>query len=479
MKEKRLIVWLLLFALVAQTMFVPVYAVDPQEQNDYSTDSSVIEGCHTIDAKDPLLGNSKLLETAQGAILYEVNTDTLVYAWHPDEKLPPASLSKMLTCIIALENANLDDEVMVTGTALSAVPEYYHGDMGLVAGEVLTLRELLYLTMVSGSNDAAAVVAEYIAGAQPPFVEMMNQKAIEMGCTNSHFVDSHGIKQTDQYTTARDMAKIVKECMKNEDFMEFFSRQRYEIPATDYFGIRYAVSTHPMMQSGSTQIYYNKRITGARTGVTQERWRSIATTSQSGDLTYISVVLCAIPTFHDDDYSIKRYGSYEETLELLKLAYSGMRRTQILNDDQVTIQYPVLDGLNYVVAGPNTDAYTVLPSDLTLADLEIRYINNYASLNAPVKEGDVLTTMQVWYKKVCLAQTDLIAKNTVNSYNSDAAIKIHVRKQSKLVGFVKILIVVLVIVVLFLVGSRLWNTFRHNRSVFMHKRRMAGRRRSR
>ena len=233
------------------------------------------------------------------------------------------------------------------------------------------------------------------------------------------------------------------------------------------------------MQSGSTQIYYNKRITGARTGVTQERWRSIATTSQSGDLTYISVVLCAIPTFHDDDYSIKRYGSYEETLELLKLAYSGMRRTQILNDDQVTIQYPVMDGLNYVVAGPNTDAYTVLPSDLTLADLEIRYINNYASLNAPVKEGDVLTTMQVWYKKVCLAQTDLIAKNTVNSYNSDAAIKIHVRKQSKLVGFVKILIVVLVIVVLFLVGSRLWNTFRHNRSVFMHKRRMAGRRRSR
>ena len=233
MKEKRLIVWFLLFALVAQTVFVPAYAVDPQEQNDYSTDSSVIEGCHTIDAKDPLLGNSKLLETAQGAILYEVNTDTLVYAWHPDEKLPPASLSKMLTCIIALENANLDDEVMVTGTALSAVPEYYHGDMGLVAGEVLTLRELLYLTMVSGSNDAAAVVAEYIAGAQPPFVEMMNQKAIEMGCTNSHFVDSHGIKQTDQYTTARDMAKIFPPALRDSGNGLFWYSIRCIYPPDD------------------------------------------------------------------------------------------------------------------------------------------------------------------------------------------------------------------------------------------------------
>ena len=464
MKKNRLCIWLLLFALIFQMVSIPASATEGDSQPNYSTDSSVIEGCHTIDAKDPLLGKSKLLDTAQGAFLYEVNTDTVVYAWRPDEKLPPASLVKMITCILALENADLDDKVVVTGSAIAAVPEYYHGDMGLIPGEVLTLRDLLYLTMVSGSNDAAAVVAEYIAGSQPAFVEMINQRAMEMGCTNSHFVDAHGIKQTDQYTTARDMAKVVKECMKNEDFMEFFSCQRYEVPATDYFGIRYAVSTHNMMSAGSTQIYYNKRITGARTGVTQERWRTIATTSQSGDLTYISVVLCAIPTFMEDDYSIKYYGSYEETLELLKLAYSGMRRTQIMDKDQVTIQYPVMEGMNYVVAGPSSDAYTVLPSDLTLADLEVRYINNYASLNAPVKEGDVLTTMQIWYKDVCLAQTDLIAKNTVYAYDSDAAIKIHQRQQSKFMSFIKVLAVILVVVILFLVGSRLWNTYRHKKT---------------
>ncbi len=479
MKKNKLIVWLLLVAVALQIIQLPASATDPDENTDYITDSSVLDGCHTIDAEDPLLGDAKLLDTAQGAFLYEVTTDTVVYAWHPDQKLPPAALVKMLTCIIAIENADLDDKVMVTGSALAAVPEYYHGDMGLIAGEVLTLRDLLYLTMVSGSNDAAAVVAEYIAGSQPAFVEMINQRAIEMGCTNSHFVDAHGIKQTDQYTTARDVAKIVKECMKNEDFMEFFSCQRYVVPETDFYDKRYAVATNLMMQPGSTQIYYNKRITGARTGVTQERWRTIATTSQSGDLTYISVVLCAIPTFHDDDYSIKYYGSYEETLELLKLAYSGMRRTQVLSEDQITIQYPVLEGLNYVVAGPNEDVFTVLPSDLTLQDLEIRYINNYASLNAPVQAGDVITTIQVWFKNVCLAESELVAKNSVQAYNSDAAIKIHQRQQSKWMSFVKILGIVLIVVVIFLVGSRLWNTFRYNKSVALHKRRMAGRRRSR
>lgn len=479
MKLKRLIIRLLLLAMAMQMLCLPASATNGSSGDDYSTDSSVIEGCHTIDAKEPLLGDSKMLDTAQGAFLYEVNTDTVVYAWRPDEKLPPASLVKMLTCILALENANLDDEVVVTGSAIAAVPEYYHGDMGLIPGEVFPLRDLLYLTMVSGSNDAAAVVAEYIGGSQAAFVEMINQRAIEMGCTNSHFVDAHGIKQTDQYTTARDVAKIVRECMKNEDFMEFFSCQRYQVPATDFYGIRYAVSTHPMMFPGSTQIYYNKRITGARTGVTQERWRTIATTSESGDLKYISVVLCAIPTFHDDDYSIKRYGSYEETLELLKLAYSGMRRTQVLSDDQITIQYPVMEGLNYVVAGPNSNAYTILPSDISLAELEIRYINNYASLNAPVKEGDVLTTIQVWYNKVCLAQSDLIAKNTVYSYDSDAAITIHQREKSKWMTLAKIMGAVLIVVVIFLVGSRVWNTVRHNKSIALHRRRMAGRRRSR
>lgn len=477
MKKKRFVVRLLLLITIVQMVCFPASAAD--QDSSYSTDSSVIEGCHTIDGKKPLMGDSKMLESAQGAFLYEVTTDTVVYAWHPDEKLPPAALVKMLTCIIAIENGNLDDEVTVTGTALAAVPEYYHGDMGLVAGEVFTLRDLLYLTMVNGTNDAAAVVAEHIAGSQAAFVEMINQRAAEMGCTDSHFVDAHGIKQTDQYTTARDVAKIVKECMKNEDFMEFFSCIRYEVPATNYHDARIAVSTHPMMTSGSSQIYYNKRITGARTGVSQERWRSIATTSQSGDLQYICVILCAVPTFHDDDFTVKRFGSYEETLDLLKLAYGGMRSAQVFSKDQITIQYPVIEGQNYAVAGPNSDGFTMIPPDVAMKDLEVRYINNYASLNAPVKEGDVITTIQVWYKNVCLAQSDVIAKNTVYPYNGDAAITIHRREQSKWMTFVKILCAVLVVLVIFLVGSRIWNTFRHKKSVALHKRRMAGRRRSR
>ncbi len=479
MKKFCLLSWLLILLTVVQPLTLPVQATDQQLPQYENTDSSVLEGCHTIDSKKPLMGSSKMLETAQAAFLYEVSTDTVVYAWKPDEQLPPASLVKMLTCILAIEHGNLDDEVMVTGNALAAVPEYYHGDMGLIAGEVFTLRDLLYLTMVSGSNDAAAVVAEHIGGSQGAFVNMINEKAKEIGCTNSNFVDAHGIKETNQYTTARDVAKIVRECMKNEDFMEFFSCQRYEVPATNYYDVRYAVSTNLMMQAGSTQIYYNKRITGARTGVTQDRYRTIATTSQSGDLTYISVVLCAIPTFHEDDYSIKRYGSYEETLDLLKLAYGSLRRTQVLSEDQIMIQYPVLDGLNYVVAGPNTSAYTVLPSDVLVSNLEVRYIHNYATLDSPVKAGDKITTMQLWYNNVCVAQADLIAKNSVSAFNSDAAIKIQEKKQTNWTMALLVVGGVVGVILVFWLSGRLYVSVRRARSRVQHKRRMSGRRRSR
>ncbi len=479
MKKFRLICMLLVFVSVFQIAFISANATDQQPPVPDSTDSSVIEGCHTIDSKKPLMGSGKILETAQAAFLYEVGTDTVVYAWKPDEQLPPASLVKMLTCILAIEHGNLDDFVTVTGTALAAVPEYYHGDMGLIAGEVFTLRDLLYLTMVSGSNDAAAVVAEHIGGSQGGFVNMINEKARAIGCTNSNFVDAHGIKETNQYTTARDVAKIVRECMKNEDFMEFFSCQRYEVPATSFYGVRYAVSTHLMMQSGSTQIYYNKRITGARTGVTQDRYRTIATTSQSGDLTYISVVLCAIPTFHEDDYSIKRYGSYEETLDLLKMAYGSLRRTQVLSEDQITIQYPVHDGLNYIVAGPNSSAFTVLPSDVLVGNLEVRYINNYASLDSPVKAGDKITTMQLWYNSVCVAQSDVIAKNSVSAFNSDAAIKIQEQKKNDWTMALLIVGGVVGVILVIWLSGRLLGTMRRSRNRAQHKRRMSARRRSR
>ncbi len=454
-------------------------ATEPQPEIVDQSDASVWQGCNTIDGQKPLMGSNKMLETAQGAFLYEVNTDTVVYAWNPDKQLPPAALVKMLTCILAVENGNLDDQVTVTQQALSAVPEYYHGDMGLIAGEVFTLRDLLYLTMVNGSNDAAAVVAEHIAGSQAAFVQMMNDRAKEIGCTNSNFIDVHGIKQTNQYTTARDVAKIVRECMKNEEFMVFFSTQRYKVPATEFYGERIAVSTHLMMQSGSTQIYYNKRITGARTGVTQERWRTIATTSQSGDLTYISVVLCAVPTFHEDDFSIKYYGSYEETLELLNLAYGNMRKSQIMSKDQITIEYPIVDGLNYIVAGPNSSTDTVLPSEVALQHLEVRYLDNYTSLRSPVQYGDKLTVMQLWYNGVCLAQSDVIAKNSVLAIDSAAAIEIQENSRSSWTLFFVIAAVILGAVLVFLLGSRIMASVRRAKVQAMYKRRASDRRRSR
>ena len=486
MKKSKMIALLLCFVMLMELSVLGVGATNgsdtEQGSDEYSytaLDNSVINGCHTIDAQKPLLGSKKQLESAQAAFLYEVNTDTVVYAWNPDDPFPPASLVKMLTALIAIEEGNMSDIVTVTNTALAAVPEFMHGDMGLVAGEQFTLEQLIHLMMVGSSNDASAVIAEHLAGSQGGFVVKLNTRAKELGCTGSNFTDAHGLSEKNQYTTARDMCRILREAMKSEKFMEFFATLKYEIPATPYYATRYLATTNYLMTPGVSQIYYDRRVTGGRTGVTNERFRSLAATSESGNLKYISIILCAVPTFAHDNYTVKRFGSYEETIELLKMAYSNMRYTEVLSEDQVSTQFPVMNGENNAVAGPVTSAFTVLPASVKLEDLEVRYEQNYASLNAPINAGDRITNIQMWYGNVCLAQTDLIAKSNVRAQGADPLIQFHQGKKTDWTMALMILGISAGIMLLFVLGIRLVNMIQRSRRNAQYKRRSAGRRRSR
>ena len=127
-----------------------------------------------------------------------------------------ASLVKIMTCLLAVENANINDTITVTNTALATISEIFH-TLSLKPGEQVTLEQMLYSMMVGSANDAAVVIAEHVGGTVGQFVAMMNQRAKEIGCDSTNFTDPTGLGHTDQYTTARDMAKIVNEAIKNED----------------------------------------------------------------------------------------------------------------------------------------------------------------------------------------------------------------------------------------------------------------------
>ena len=213
---------LLLFALLTYN-FIFTSAVP-------TTDS-----CITLDAQSALAGNSQLLPTAQAAVLYAQDSDTLVYSWNPDVKLDPSGMNKIMTALIALETKPLNTPVTVTSTALNSL-KIGAMSAGLKAGEILTLRDLLYLMMVGSANDAAAVIAENIAGSQAAFVALMNQRSIELGCTNTNFLNPTGLSAEGQYSTARDLAKITAAALNVDEFVELFSAVEYTIPATRSVG---------------------------------------------------------------------------------------------------------------------------------------------------------------------------------------------------------------------------------------------------
>lgn len=374
-----------------------------------SGDSSVSSGSRSINAQVPLWGSDRLLETAGAAMLYELNSESMVYAWNPDLQIYPASLVKIMTCLLALENCDLSEQVTVTTTAIATLPK--DTTLNFVIGETWPMEDMLYCLMVEGYNDAAVVIAEHVAGSQQAFVNLMNNRAREIGCTGTHFTNATGFHDDEQLSTTRDLVKILREALRHEDFMTFFSETVHRLPATDLAEARYMETTNYMMTQTITAEYYDARVTGGRTGVTEARERCLIVTAESKGLHYIAIVMCAKATINEDG-DIVRFGSYEEVKELLKKGFEGHKVTQVLSDTQILTQYPVTDGQNSVTVGPSTTLYTVLPTDILSTDLSYRYQQTQSSLTAPVKAGEQITTVQVWYGNVCVAQAPVVTRNS-------------------------------------------------------------------
>ena len=448
-------------------------ATEPGYEMDMG-DSSVVSGSHSLNAMVPLWGSSKLLETAGAAMLYEIESETMIYSWNPDVQIYPAALVKIMTCLLALENRNLEDEIVVTSTAMATLPKDTYN---LVIGERWTLEQLLYCMMVGGLNDAAAVIAEYVSGSQVAFVAMMNRRAKEIGCTGTNFTNANGFHDSKQVSTTRDLVKILNEALKNEHFFKFFSATTFTLPKTEYAEARILDTTNYMMSLKVTAEYYDNRVTGGRTGLTDARERCLVVTAKSKGLHYIAIVMCAKATANEKG-EIIRFGNYEEVKELLKLGFDGFEVYQILSDDQILTQYPVLNGQNYVSVGPSETRYTVLPSNTLTTSLSYRYDNSNIGLTAPVESGMPINNVQVWYGGVCVAQSPVVTKNSsaVNVID-DQSVMIEKNNEGVLIALrvIAILVTVALIIALVIYLIRFLRTASRRAQ---HRRRRAARRRS-
>lgn len=375
------------------------------------TDISVVSGCRSLDGQVPLLGNQLLVNNTAAAILYETGTDTLMYAYNADAKLPPASLLKILTALIAIEKGNMTDAVTVQAEVLNTLASDAVV-VELLEDEVVTVQDLLYCMMVGSGNDAAVILADHVLGSQEAFVAEMNRYAAELGCTGTNFTNVHGLHDDQQYTTARDVARILAKAIQNELFCEVFGANYYTVPATNKSEARDLVSQNYLMNNDKDINYFDSRATGSRTGVANDRSRCIASTAKVGEMNLICVVMGSKSVFEEDGYTVKVYGGYDETTQLLDFGFNGYKAAQILHPGQVMQQASVVNGSSDVTIGTKEGAYTVIPSNADSNTLSYRYINE-TNLTAPIQEGDKVSTLQIWIGNVCVAQTDLFAMNTV------------------------------------------------------------------
>lgn len=379
------------------------------------TDLSVTGGCHTIDAAKTLAKSEKLLETSKAVILYELKSGTLIYSYNCDNKIYPASMVKLMTALIAVEMGQLTDTVTVTKRALSNVAM---GSVSakLVAGEQLSLESLLYCVMAASANDAAVVVAEYIAGSQEGFIQLMNEKAAQLGCTGTHFSNAHGLHDDETYTTARDLCRILEYALKNEDFRKLFTAAKHTVPATNKSEERQILTSNYMMREGNKK-YYDPRVTGGKTGATDEAGRCVAVTAEGGGMELLGIVMGAVPTYEPNNpNALATHGSFEEMKVLLDYAFGSYEYRQVFLENQIFSQHAVANGSNDVVTTPKAALSTVLPIDVPIEELSWVYGSMTESLAAPIQKGQTITDLQLWYNGLCLAQTDLVAANAVAVY---------------------------------------------------------------
>lgn len=384
---------------------------------------SILNGCRTIEGISPLAGSERRLETAMAAFIYEVNTDTVIYSYNPDAKLSPGTLAKMILGLLVVEKCTMEEMVTCQPGIQSKIPGTSQS-FGLKSEEQLTVEDLLHCMLLQGANDAAVALAEHIAGSRDGCVEMMNQRVRQIGCTGTEFGNISGLDTATSYTTARDMAKIMRVVMQNENLMKVLSALSYTVDATNLVDKERGFRTQNyMIDDHNVAKYYDKRVKGGLASYSDASGANIVCVAEDkeaekGGMKLICVVLGALREFNDKPgmtWQVIRYGNFDEMVDLIEYAYGSFKVSRIVYEGQAMNQFPVVGGESQAIGEPDVNIDTVLPSPVQMDNMDIRYTAVETGLAAPIAQGDKIATVQLWYRNSCVAEAELFSQGNVKA----------------------------------------------------------------
>lgn len=319
---------------------------------------------------------------AESAILMDMSTGNVLYEKVADQKMFPASTTKMITCILALEYLDLESSIIID----DQVAQTGGSSIGLRAGEVAGVLDLLYALMTESANDSAEALALAISGSMAEFVKLMNERARQFGAKNTNFVNPHGLHDPLHVTTARDLAFIAKGCMENETFRMLVGTSSYHMETTNKNGARNFRSTNRLLwdEQDSTSVYVNgvrrhcgyPEAIGIKTGTTNEALCCLVSSAKHGDTILLSVVLKS-----------SNLGRFADSIALLDWGFANYQTTRILGAGTELGTVSVKRGsANKVIAIPSQDIAVTLSMDATESVLTTE-VRLDPFVRAPVKAG--------------------------------------------------------------------------------------------
>lgn len=318
---------------------------------------------------------------AEAAVVMEAKTGAVLYSKNADAKHYPASITKILTTLVALESSTLDEVVTFSRNAVYSI-ERDSSHIARTDGEELTMEQCLYAVMLESANECANAVAEHIAGSVEAFAEVMNAKARQIGCTGSNFVNPHGLHNENHYITARDMALITREALKNDMFRTIAGTVRYKIPPTNKNDEELTMNHHhSMLSKHRTSKYFDESVFAGKNGYTTNSLNTLVTCANRNGLELIVVVLrCPSGTPYTDTDALLDYAEQNFT----KCPLPGLI-SDLPQDIQVNIS-DCISGFDpsRTFLDENSCSYAVVPNGIAVDALT-------PTVTSVEKEDDAIT----------------------------------------------------------------------------------------
>lgn len=348
--------------------------------------------------------------TAKSGMLVSMDTGEILYSNNIDDKVYPASITKIMTVTLMLESEKYDpagkvamtkeveDLILGTGSAVS----------NFQIGEEITQLDLVYTVLMSSFGDCAYLAAIYYGGSVEEFVNMMNAKAHELGLTGTHYSNPVGLHDEQTYTTVRDIYTLTTYALKNETFKTVCETSRYTIEATNKSAKR-ILSTTNFLQDPNTNYYY-QYAKGVKTGYTDEAGRCLVSTASYNGYNYMCILMNCPP-------NADRRHEFIESANLYRWAFNNFSFKQVANSTEPVCEIPVELSLetDFIPLYFEKPFVTVLPNGADDSTIVVKTKLSSDSVEAPVKKGDVLGTADIVYAEQVIGTVNLVAGDSVKA----------------------------------------------------------------